>query len=284
MSRTELEVDGGFDAEAALAVQVAHTIPGCERTDAATGRHERLLRLGDELVPVVVWFAPVPALEVTPAFRDEVLPLVRRWLDLDANQAARTAALADDPLVGPLVAARPGMRVTGHPAPFEALVNTVVGQQISLAAARTMTGRLVSRFGEPGPTGLTAFPRAAVLAAAGLEDFQSLGFMAARARTLSGVARAVADGLDLYPSGAEALARTRADLLALPGIGPWTVEFLALRAFGDPDAFPAGDLVLHRALGVRTAAQSRRAAEGWRPWRAFATQHLWTAAAYLPPN
>jgi AraC family transcriptional regulator of adaptative response / DNA-3-methyladenine glycosylase II len=153
----------------------------------------------------------------------------------------------------------------------------VLGQQISVAAARTLAGRVVERFGTPidGPAGLgAAFPSAATLADAGPERLQAIGVTRARAATLHALAVAVADEkVDLDPGADPAETVERLD--ALPGIGPWTAEVVAMRALGWPDAFPAGDLGVRRALGVRTEREARDAAERWRPWRAYAVLHLW---------
>jgi DNA-3-methyladenine glycosylase II/AraC family transcriptional regulator of adaptative response / DNA-3-methyladenine glycosylase II len=215
-----------------------------------------------------------------PADEPTVLGLVRRWLDLEVNPAEVTGILGADPLVGPLVAARPGLRVLGHVDGFEAAAVTVLGQQVSLAAARTFAGRLVAAFGEPAPQGLRAFPRPEALAAAAPEELRgAVGITGARARTLQALAAACADGLDIGPGADPREVRRR--LLDLPGIGPWTADYLALRALGDRDAFPATDLVLRRALGGLVPAAAVALAEKWRPLRAYAVTHLWTAHAYL---
>ncbi|WP_258724612.1 DNA-3-methyladenine glycosylase 2 family protein [Cellulomonas sp. NS3] len=208
---------------------------------------------------------------------------LRRWLDLDADPALVAAALGDDPLLVPLLAARPGLRVPGTTDPFELAVRAVLGQQVSTAAARTIAGRLVAAYGEPGADGLSLFPSASTLAEVGTPALRALGLNEGRASTIGVVARAVADGLRLDPGVDRE--HVRAELLALPGVGPWTADYVALRALGDPDVFPAGDLILRRALAelpggagepvdVRTAT-ARAAA--WSPWRGYAAQHLWSA-------
>lgn len=199
---------------------------------------------------------------------------VRRWLGLDADHALALAALCDDPMIGPLWRARPLLRVPGSVDPAELALRTVLGQQVSVAAARTLAGRLVALLGEPGPEGLRLFPRPSAIAGAGEDAVRSIGLTAARARTTVGLAAALADGLDLGP-GADPSAR--AALASLPGIGPWTVEYVALRAMRDLDAFPAHDLVLRRRMGDLDAAAAVRLAERWRPWRGYAAQHLWAA-------
>lgn len=208
---------------------------------------------------------------------------LRRWLDLDADPALVAGALGDDPLLAPLVAARPGLRVPGTTDAFELAVRAVLGQQVSTAAARTIAGRLVAEYGEPGVDGLSFFPSAATLASVGTPALRALGLNEGRASTIGVVARAVVDGLRLDPGVDRE--HVRDALLALPGIGPWTADYVALRALGDPDVFPAGDLVLRRAMAelpggagepvdVRSAAA--RAAV-WSPWRGYAAQHLWSA-------
>lgn len=207
---------------------------------------------------------------------------LRRLLDLDADPVAVDAHLAADPLLAPLVAARPGLRVPGTVAGFEVAVRSIVGQQISVRGASTVIGRLVGACGRPLTTpdgGLThLFPTADAVAAL---DPTGLPMVRGRGRALVRVAAAIAEGtIDLDP-GADR-DRSRSDLLALEGIGPWTVECIALRALGDPDAFPATDLGVRRSLtrlagpsaATRTAIDSRAAA--WRPWRAYATLRLWS--------
>ncbi len=197
----------------------------------------------------------------------------RRLFDLDADPEAVAEALGPDPLLGPLIAKSPGLRVPGAFDGFELAVRAVLGQQVSVAGARTLAGRLVARTGEPleTPAGsLThVFPSAAAVAVA---DLSGLGLTGARERTLRAVAEAVAGG-DIDLDGGADPAETRARLLALPGIGPWTAEYIAMRALRDPDAFPATDLVLARILDHHGVTAERAAA--WKPWRAYAALHLW---------
>jgi AraC family transcriptional regulator of adaptative response / DNA-3-methyladenine glycosylase II len=210
-----------------------------------------------------------------------VAAAVRRLLDLDTEPARIAAVLGSDPVAGPLVRLRPGLRILGYADGFEGAVLTVLGQQVSLAAARTFAGRLVEAFGTAGPGGLRLFPDPDALAAAGPEAVRAaVGLTGARARTVHALAAACADGLRIEPGGDHAWIRSR--LLALPGIGPWTVEYLAMRALRDPDAFPEGDLALRRALGAGSAQEVRAAGRRWSPLRAYAVFHLWTSHAYLP--
>jgi AraC family transcriptional regulator of adaptative response / DNA-3-methyladenine glycosylase II len=167
--------------------------------------------------------------------------------------------------------------VIGDPDGFEAAVLAVLGQQVSLGAGRTFGGRAVAAFGEPGPAGLLSFPTPQALAGADPVDLQSaIGITHSRARTLHVLATACADGLRITADG-DHLA-IRRELLALPGIGPWTVDIIAVRGLADRDAFPAGDLVLRKAMGVSTPVAAAAIAAGWSPYRAYALFQLWSAA------
>jgi AraC family transcriptional regulator of adaptative response / DNA-3-methyladenine glycosylase II len=205
----------------------------------------------------------------------QAVATVRRMLDLDADPAAVDEDLGADPVLAPLVAARPGLRVPGAAAAHEIVARAVLNQQVSVAGAITLAGRLTARYGRPleHPDGaLThAFPTAAVLAEA---DDADLAMPARRRDTLRSAMRLIAVGdLDLSP-GADRTAARRA-LVALPGIGPWTAEYVAMRALADPDAWPGTDLGINHALARLGADPS--AAERWRPWRSYATFHLWSS-------
>jgi AraC family transcriptional regulator of adaptative response / DNA-3-methyladenine glycosylase II len=203
----------------------------------------------------------------------------RRLLDLDADPHAVAAALSGDEALAPLVAARPGLRAPGTVDGAEWAMRAVIGQQVSLGAARTLTARIVAAFGKPldqPDGGLShAFPSPGTLAEVGLE---SVGLTGPRAETLRELARRLADGALSLDPGADRGEVERA-MTEIPGIGPWTVGHVALRALGDPDAFPVGDLGLRRAarrLGLpgEPGALVRRA-EHWRPWRGYAAHYLW---------
>lgn len=286
--RFEIPFTGPLQAHALMRALAVHALDGVEHVDVTAKRVRRLVQGRTRPVPATV-VVGTEAVEVEiddagPGDREVVETLVRRWFDLDLDPARVTAVLGRDPVVGSLVAARPGLRVLGHPDPFEAAVTTVLGQRVSLSAARRFGARLVAAYGEPGPGGLMAFPTAERLAVADPTELQAaVGVTHARARTLCVLAEACAVGLDLGGTeGASSRhAALRAQLLAIPGIGPWTVEYLAVRVLGDRDAFPAGDLVLQRALGVRTASQAELMSAAWSPLRAYALFHLWTSTSYL---
>jgi DNA-3-methyladenine glycosylase II len=247
-------------------------------------------------------------------------PLARMF-DVQADPAAIGAGLAADPWLAPLVAAAPGLRVPGAWSGFELVVRAIVGQQVSVKAATTIVGRLVERVGkriDGHAHARTAwrFPAPAALAAA---DLAGIGMPGKRVAALQGFAAAVASGelaiernpprtltrppkQDAAPRAAAmrcnphgdpsadtaaeraTLDAMRAGLLALPGIGPWTVEYVAMRAWRDADAWPATDLVLMQAIAARDpalarATQQRARTDAWRPWRAYAAMHLWNEIA-----
>ncbi len=216
-----------------------------------------------------------------------VVTTLRRMFDLDANPQSISEEFANDALLGPLIARRPGLRLPGGWDGFEIAVRAILGQQISVAAARTLATRIVHRWGEPLPTapmpGLERlFPTPGVLAGA---DLREIGVTTARAASISGVARAMLDGRVDFQVG-QSLDEFVARWVALPGIGEWTAHYMAMRALSNPDAFPAADLILRREASTETTPLSTRAlisrADAWRPWRAYAVMHLWRGAADTP--
>lgn len=240
------------------ALAVAHrgsVHAGTVRVSAARGRHALRVQVSPTLAHVL----------------PQVLARVRHVFDLGCDPAEVARVL------GPLAAPLPGLRLPGTFEGFEAAVRGIVGQQVSVAAMRTLTGRFATTFGMPLATpvaGLThAFPHAAAVATRSEADVAAIGLPKARARSILALARAVADGLDLGP--AADVQATLDALQALPGIGPWTAHYVALRGLGWPDAFPHGDLGVRRALGLERPAEVLAFAERWRPWRAYAVIHLW---------
>jgi AraC family transcriptional regulator of adaptative response / DNA-3-methyladenine glycosylase II len=212
------------------------------------------------------------------AWTDSLLPLIgraQRLFDLDADPLEIAWHLGKSKRLAPLVTACPGLRVPGAWDGFEVAVRTILGQQVSVAGATALAGRLVRATGEPAPEaspGLgTLFPTPAALAEA---DLGAIGLPRARQAALRGLATAVATG-DITLDGAMPCEAVTERLLALPGIGPWTATYIAMRALGEPDAFPASDLGLRRAAGVDAAALDRLA-DAWRPFRAYAAMLLWS--------
>lgn len=279
---------GPFDPAPSLAALAAHAVPGLERVDAGTGAVTRLVDTGTGPAPVTVHLdgdgarVQLPP-DVPPSDAAGVVDQVRWCHDLATDPRELRAGLGDDPTVGPLVRRRPGLRVLRHADGFESAIGAVVGQQVSVARARTMLGRLVAAYGTSWPsTGLAQFPTASRLADVPVDELREvLGMPRRRAATVQALARAVADGLVIGPDAEAAEVRRR--LLALDGVGPWTVETVALRALGDDDAFPAGDLVLRRALGARTTRAAAARAAGWSPWRGRVAVHLWAELVYCRP-
>jgi AraC family transcriptional regulator of adaptative response / DNA-3-methyladenine glycosylase II len=203
----------------------------------------------------------------------------RRLFDLDVDPAAVARALGRDPVLRPLVRAHRGIRVPGPAAGFELVVRAILGQQVSVPAARTMLGRVAARFGTPVPAAAgevsVRFPGPEHLADAPLED---VGITRRRGDAIRRVARMSVRGeLDL--DGGADPDETIGALLEVDGIGPWTAEYVRMRALRDPDAFPAGDLGVRRAfakLGLDPTPRAIAArADSWRPWRAYATMLLW---------
>lgn len=275
--RPPLETEQLFGHLAATAV------PGVEEWDGSAYRRTFTLPRGHGILsvrPPSPGETQVSGELLLTDLRDLTAAVHRtRWLlDLDADPEAVDGALAEDPLLADLVAATPGRRVARTVDGSELALRLMIGQQVSTAAARTVTGRVVAAYGTPieDPTGglTNLFPSPATWA--DLPD-DALPMPQSRREALRGLARALADGLDLGP-GAD-WERTRVLLLAMPGIGPWTVEGIARRALGDPDAIQLTDLGVlagARALGITDRGGLAQRAQRWRPWRAYAVQHLWS--------
>ena len=273
----ELPYREPLDLDSLLRFLGARAVPGVE--DFTAGVYARSLVLpggpgvvelsaGPGHVRAVLWLAD-------ERDTDEAVRRCRDLLDLDTDPAAVAAALGADPVIGRLLGEAPGLRVPGHVDGAEMAVRAVLGQQVSVAGARTLAARLTERYGTrlPVPYGPVdrLFPGAAALREA------EAGMPASRLRALRGLAGALADGLALHP--AVDRAETERRLLALPGIGPWTASYLAMRALRDPDVFLPTDVGVRHALtrlGLPADPASAAAlAESWRPWRSYALLHLW---------
>lgn len=270
----------------------ARALPGVEAIDLS-GRVEsyaRSVRIDDATGWLrVTHLASKQQLEVkvAPALAPVLMPLlsrVRRQFDLDANPSVIQAHLLPDALLGKLITAMPGLRVPGAFDAFELALRAVLGQQVSVAAATTLSGRLVQRFGDRIETpfaGVTHhFPPAERLATAAKAQLAQIGVPLARAETIQNLARFAADdGLTTRPGAT--LADTVARLKTVRGIGEWTAQYIALRALRFPDAFPAGDLGLQKAAAVTTSTsrltekQLAARAAAWSPWRGYAALMLW---------
>ncbi len=208
-----------------------------------------------------------------------VLARAKRLCDLGANPTAVGSAL------GTLARARPGLRIPGATDPFELSVRAILGQQVSVRAASTLAARVAARFGDhietPHPALSIVFPAPQRIADATESDLVALGIVRARSRAIIGLARAIASGALALESCTDPEEAVQS-LCGLPGIGPWTAHYIAMRGLGWPDAFPAGDLVLRRALGGVSARRAAEISEQWRPWRSYAVIHLWKSQEPSP--
>jgi AraC family transcriptional regulator of adaptative response / DNA-3-methyladenine glycosylase II len=277
-----------FDGAALLDFLGARAIQGVEEVDDGTYRRSLPLEHGGGLVALTPEEKGVRCVLRLDDLRDLTAAVARcrRLLDLDADPVSVAAQLESDPVLGELARARPGMRVPGGVDGFELAVRAIVGQQVSVAAARTVLGRLVARYGEPlaEPAGaLThSFPTAEVLAEV---DPADLPFPRRRGEALRSLARLVAVEGVRFDAGTDASAALAA-LLDIPGVGPWTASYVAMRALGDPDAFLPGDVGVRHALQrlghPAEGPQATALAEPWRPWRSYAVMHLWSLVSAAP--
>jgi AraC family transcriptional regulator of adaptative response / DNA-3-methyladenine glycosylase II len=273
-----LDVRAPYDWDRLLAFLRQRAIPGVE--SVSDGVYRRVVHLGGKTGTIEVRFTGRLALTVSPELLPVLMPLVarvRRMFDLDARPDQIRAVLGRDKLLGKLIAARPGLRVPGAIDPFEAAVRALLGQQVSVAAATTLAGRFAAQLGEPFGTGFR-FPTAAEVAAVGVDRIAKLGLPGARAKALHALASGVASGA-IKLDGARELEVFVGELVELPGIGPWTAHYLAMRALHVPDAFPAADLGVQKVLGMAGAKAAEARAEAWRPFRAYAVMHLWESLA-----
>ncbi|MBF6023851.1 AlkA N-terminal domain-containing protein [Lysobacter niastensis] len=286
-----------YDLAAMLDFLRGRALPGVEHVDADS--YTRVIGPASQpgWLRVSAWPQGEHALKLelhgpAPTRLLEVVQRLRRMFDLDADPDAIADALSVDARLQPLLAKRPGLRLPSGWDGFEIAVRAILGQQVSVAAARTLAARLAQRFGAPLPPQLLSelpapglehlFPTPEALADA---DLATIGLTRARADTVRAVARAMLEGRVDFRTE-----RTLEDFVerwvALPGIGPWTAHYIALRALGHPDAFPAEDLVLQRAVpndGSRLTAKALLArADAWRPWRGYAVIQLWRDSMTAP--
>jgi AraC family transcriptional regulator of adaptative response / DNA-3-methyladenine glycosylase II len=282
-----------LSTESVLSFFGTRAVPGIEEFDGTTYRRSLRLPHGHGIVAL-----RADDHEDGPVFVNAELHLsdlrdlttavsrCRQLLDLDADPLAVLEALADDPLLGPLVSANPGRRVPGAADGFELAVRAVIGQQVSVTGARTVAGRLVAAAGDMLPDaadGIThLFPTPGALIELAERDPAIFSMPASRRRALVALADSVANGTVVIDPGADPT-ELRSSLVALPGIGPWTAEYVAMRALRDPDAFMPTDLGILRAarrLGLPDDPKHlARLTQGWRPWRSYAMAHLWSLPA-----
>jgi AraC family transcriptional regulator, regulatory protein of adaptative response / DNA-3-methyladenine glycosylase II len=277
-----LDVRRPYDAESMLDFLRHRAVAGIESVDGRGYARTMLLpggpavmqlEIGDESIDAHLWLSAAADL-------DAAVRRCRWLLDLDTDVAAAESHLGTDPRLAASIIAHPGLRVPGHVDGFEVAVRAVVGQQISVAGARTILGRLVSSYGDDMVRGALAgglaltrlFPSPPVMA--GL-DPEGLPMPRSRGRALVAIAAAVAAG-DLVLDRGGDLEETRRCLLAVPGIGPWTADYIALRALGDRDVFMASDLgVRHGLARMGLGAAGPEVFQAWSPWRSYALMHVW---------
>ena len=282
-----------YDWEAMLAYLAARAVPGVELV--AGDSYNRTLAFGKNVGLVTVTPAATHRVHVTVRFPDmaalpSIIARVRRVFDLAADPDQIAAHLSQDAALAALVASRPGLRVPGAWDGFELAMRAICGQQITVPAATKLLGKLVRAHGTPLPTAIRdreglshVFPSSQAIAAA---DPSSFAMPGARARAVVALAQAIVIDPMIFSRGAS-LEQAIVKLRALPGVGEWTAQYIAMRELREPDAFPAADAGLLRAMaggeGRRPSPEQLLArAEAWRPWRAYAAQHLWAAGAARP--
>jgi AraC family transcriptional regulator, regulatory protein of adaptative response / DNA-3-methyladenine glycosylase II len=277
-----------FHTESIFGFLGARAVPGIESWDGATYRRSLRLSHGNAVIAVSPGpNAPGPNAVMCTLYLDNVadaqaaVQRCRRMLDLDADPDTVETQFADDPILAPLVRKRPGLRSPGHPDGVELLTRAVLGQQVSVKGARTLASRLVAAIGEPLAVPVEdvtrTFPSAEAIASCATGDF---AMPASRARALINACRQLAEGNIVIDAGSDRDEISR-QLESLPGIGPWTASYVALRALGDPDVFLPTDIGVRNALRVlgvdSTPKAAARLAESWRPWRSYALHHLWAS-------
>jgi AraC family transcriptional regulator of adaptative response / DNA-3-methyladenine glycosylase II len=283
--RFRLAFQPPYDWRAAIDFLAARATPGVEIVDD-TG-YRRTIAAGGRAGSIAVGLGrtrPEITLDVRFPHAPSHAAIVRRVgrvFDLDADPGIVARHFGADPLLGPRLTAHAGIRMPGAWDPFELAVRAVRGQQVSVKAATTLAGRVALAFGSPfeDAGGLSRlFPDAERLVEAPVED---LGVMPARARTIRSLSQAVVEGRVTLDGSVDRAAAVAA-LRGVPGIGPWTASYIAMRALGDADALPTGDLVLRQAAGGCSARALETISQAWRPWRSYAVMLLWQSATRVP--
>jgi len=263
-------------------------IPGIEMVDAT--HYRRTVAIGEHSGWIAVSLgkrANALEVEISPSLAPvigAVIVRVKRLFDLGAVPDAVHALLSQDPLLGKVVRRIPGLRVAGAFDGFELAVRAILGQQVSVKGATTLAGRWAQAFGAPIATPYASLnrltPDAERMTTVPADDIAALGIVGARARSLAALAAAVCERRVVLNFAANVEQQIDA-LMSLPGVGPWTAQYIAMRALHWPDAFPSGDLMLMRAANA-TRKQLEQMAEAWRPWRAYATHYLWQSLGANP--
>jgi|SRR5579883_924056 len=286
--KVQLEYRPPFAWERMLSYLALRAIPGVEMIDAT--HYRRTVSIGSAEGVIAVGAAcrdDCIELEITPALAPHVgsiIARVKRLLDLGAVPDAVSRHLGQDPLLANTVRRLPGLRVAGAFDGFELAVRTVLGQQVSVKSASTLAGRWAASFGKPIATAYPALdrlsPSAETVAQLTEDQLAALGMVGARARCLIALARAILDKRVVLTLATDVEAQIE-NLRSVPGIGPWTAHYIAMRALHWPDAFPSGDLMLMRAANS-SRRQLETRAEAWRPWRAYAAHYLWQSLGVAP--
>ncbi|MGB9034696.1 MAG: AlkA N-terminal domain-containing protein [Paeniglutamicibacter sp.] len=281
MSSRFLASNGPLDPGHMMRTLGIHSIPTLDIHEPAERRHTRVIAVDSGPEAVELEFA-VEGVQLTCSGAstndlDQLEAAVRAWLDLDSDLSGMQASFSPDPVLGPLVEARPWLRLVGYLNGFEAAATTILGQQVTLAAGRTFGGRFLSAYGSEGPGGLHLFPTPEAVVAQGVDTLrETIGLTKTRAGTLFLMAQVFAEkGF----TGTPGIPLSRSELLALRGVGPWTADYLQMRGRSDPDAFVPGDLVARRALDRITEREAAALASSWAPYRSYAMVHLWASDA-----
>ena len=279
VSQIRIDANGPFDRDAALGALTAHAVEGLHRIDPDTAELTRWIEAHGAAQLITLRLDPGGVTMSTAindtSISDNIVVRVRHWFDLDTDLTPVNAHLGRDSVFTEQIKSRPGIRITRFHAPFEAAILTVLGQQVSLAAGRLFAARLVAAYGTSPPSdsedsGLRSFPSPAVLAAAPIDEVRAaVGLTGARARTVHEVAMLFTEEKD------SEMLPTRAELHSVYGIGPWTVDYLAIRAGTDPDTLPMTDAVLRRALTASGVGADAARVGSWSPYRSYAASRLW---------
>jgi 3-methyladenine DNA glycosylase/8-oxoguanine DNA glycosylase len=287
---------GSFDADWMRAFLAPRLVPALEVI--VDGEYRRSLRVDGHPIVLRIRFdqdrsRPVVLASATPRMDPSVLEeLIVDFFDLRADLEAFSRAIRRDVRFARLVRRHPGVRLPRYLDPFEGITRAILGQQVSLSAARTMVNRLVERYGARIDRDWRAFPTPKAVQDAGVRGVRSIGLTLAKARSVISVAEASLDGrLNWSRLAGEAPDRAQATLETLDGVGPWTAAYVRMRVLGDRDAFPSSDLGVMKAVATLFGQKSRvrplqaaARAECWRPWRAYAALHLWTSLAPRLPR
>lgn len=274
-----------FDSKWLLAFLEERAVPGLEEIVGSTYR--RSIRHGDIPISFEINFQEERDkkwISVTAAGPSETRitrKIVNRMLDLEIDLTEFKTLAAADPVLKSLIRKRPGIRLPLYVDPFEGIVRAIVGQQVSVAGARTVLGRMVNEFGGFAPSldhPLRLFPSPEKLATVSPGKIQKIGLTNAKVKSIQSISRAIVLGsLDLDALKTKSSPKIFETLLELPGIGPWTASYVLMRVFGDRDAFPAADLGIFKALKTNSPIESERRSQAWRPWRSYAVLHLWNS-------